>query len=117
MIEDCPVIGILTKETAQKKQKVYGVETPYGIIKADIVLNASGAWSKNVANMVKMDIPLTPIKHAYIVTEPIQELQHLPNIRDPDISLYFRMQGSSIAIGGYEKNPIVLDSVSICVNG
>lgn len=110
VIEDCPVIGILTKETAQRKQKVYGVETPYGIIKADIVLNASGAWSKNVANMVKMDIPLTPIKHAYIVTEPIQEIQSLPNVRDPDISLYFRMQGSSMAIGGYEQNPIVLDS-------
>ncbi|XP_076161806.1 sarcosine dehydrogenase, mitochondrial-like isoform X3 [Ptiloglossa arizonensis] len=110
IVEDCPVIKILTKDTIQNKKKVYGVETPYGIIKTDIVLNAAGAWSKNVTNMVNMDIPLTPIKHAYIVTEPIEELQHLPNIRDPDISLYFRIQGNSMAIGGYEPNPIILQS-------
>ncbi|XP_076233334.1 sarcosine dehydrogenase, mitochondrial-like [Calliopsis andreniformis] len=110
VIEDCPVTKILTKETIQN-EKIYGVETPYGIVKTDVVLNAAGVWSKGVANMVKMDIPLTPIKHAYIVTEPIQGLQYLPNVRDPDISLYFRIQGSSMLIGGYEQNPALLQSV------
>lgn len=95
------------------EKKVYGVETPYGIIKTDIVLNAAGAWSKNIANMINVNIPLTPIKHAYIVTEPIEGLQNLPNIRDPDTSLYFRIQGSSLVIGVYEQNPIVLPSVSL----
>lgn len=104
---------ILTKETIKNNKKVYAVETPYGVIKTDVVLNAAGAWSKSVANMINMNIPLTPIKHAYIVTEPIKGLQNLPNIKDPDASLYYRIQGSSIAIGGYEQNPIVLPSVSL----
>ncbi|XP_017789303.1 PREDICTED: sarcosine dehydrogenase, mitochondrial [Habropoda laboriosa] len=111
IIEACPVIKILTKETIKNNKMIYGVETPYGIIKTDVVLNAAGVWSKNVANMVDVNIPLTPIKHAYVVTEPIEGIQGLPNIRDPDISLYFRIQGSSIAIGGYEPNPIVIPSV------
>lgn len=64
--------------------------------------------------MVGMDIPLIPLKHAYIITEPITGVQNLPNVRDPDASVYFRMQGNSIAIGGYEQNPIMLDSVSLC---
>ncbi|XP_012238092.1 sarcosine dehydrogenase, mitochondrial [Bombus impatiens] len=110
IIEDCPVTKILTKETIKNNKKVYAVETPYGIIKTDVVLNAAGVWSKSVANMINMNIPLTPIKHAYIVTEPIKGLQNLPNIKDPDASLYYRIQGSSIAIGGYEQNPIVLPS-------
>ncbi|XP_060812640.1 sarcosine dehydrogenase, mitochondrial [Bombus pascuorum] len=110
IIEDCPVTKILTKETIENNKKVYAVETPYGVIKTDVVLNAAGAWSKSVANMINMNIPLTPIKHAYIVTEPIKGLQNLPNIKDPDTSVYYRIQGSSIAIGGYEQNPIVLSS-------
>ncbi|XP_054008164.1 sarcosine dehydrogenase, mitochondrial [Hylaeus anthracinus] len=110
IIEDCPVTKLLVKDTVLNKKKVYGVETPYGIIKTDVVLNAAGAWSKDVANTVEMDIPLTPIKHAYIVTEPIEGVQNLPNIRDADISVYFRIQGTSIAIGGYEQNPIILPS-------
>ncbi|XP_017757288.1 PREDICTED: sarcosine dehydrogenase, mitochondrial [Eufriesea mexicana] len=110
IIENCPVMKILTKETIKNNKKVYGVETPYGIIKTDIVLNAAGAWSKNIANMINVNIPLMPIKHAYIVTQPIEGLQNLPNIKDPDTSLYFRIQGSSLVIGVYEQNPIVLPS-------
>lgn len=113
MIEDCPVTNILAKDLAPNKKKVYGVETPLGIIKTDVVLNAAGAWSKNLANTLSIDIPLVPMKHAYVVTEPIPGVeQQLPNIRDPDPSLYFRIQGNSIAMGVYERNPILLESVS-----
>ena len=83
------------------------------MIETDVVLNAAGAWSKNVANMINANIPLTPMKHAYVVTESIKGLENLPNVRDPDATLCFRIRGSTIAIGGYEQNPIVLPSVSL----
>lgn len=63
--------------------------------------------------MVNTNIPLTLLKHAYIVTEPIEGVQNLPNVRDSDRSIYLRMQGSSMVIGGYEQNPIALPSVSL----
>lgn len=75
-------------------------------------MNAAGAWSGTIARMVGLNIPLIPMKHAYIVTEPM-DVQGLPNIRDPDLGLYFRVQGGTMSVGGYEPNPIVLKSVSV----
>jgi sarcosine dehydrogenase len=51
------------------------------------------------------------MKHAYIVSESVPEVHGLPNIRDHDASTYFRIQGESICMGGYEYNPILLDKV------
>lgn len=34
-----------------------------------------------------------------------------PNVRDHDASIVFRIQGSSVYLGGYEKNPAILDHV------
>lgn len=87
------------------------METPHGVIKTKVVLNAAGAWSGAIARMLGLDIPLVPMKHAYIVTEQM-DVQGLPNIRDPDFGLYFRVQGGTMSVGGYEPNPIVLKSVS-----
>ncbi|XP_078045792.1 sarcosine dehydrogenase, mitochondrial-like isoform X2 [Augochlora pura] len=111
VIEDCPVSEILVDDIDTNKKKVRGINTPYGIIKSDVVLNAAGVWSKKVVNTLNLDIPLVPIKHAYIVTEPMTGVeQQLPNIRDPDGSLYFRIQGNSIAAGYYERCPILIGS-------
>lgn len=104
------MIKILTEDNDGHKI-VRGVETPYGIIKTNVILNAAGVWSGAIAQMVGLNIPLTPMKHAYIVTEPMN-VQGLPNIRDPDRSIYFRVQGGTLNIGGYESNPIILKLVS-----
>ena len=93
-------------------KKVIGVETPHGIIKTNCILNACGAWSKNIARMAGLDIPLVLMKHAYIVTEPMKGIKGLPNIRDHDEKIYIKIQGESMSIGGYELNPIILKSVS-----
>jgi sarcosine dehydrogenase len=36
----------------------------------------------------------------------------LPNVRDHDLSVYFKTQGDAMAIGGYENNPEFWDSPS-----
>lgn len=33
------------------------------------------------------------MKHAYVISETIKEVQGMPNVRDHDYSLYFRIQG------------------------
>lgn len=111
IIEECPVTKILTKEKINGTKEIIGVETPYGQINTNIVLNAAGAWSNDIAKMLNLNIPLIPIKHAYVVTEAIEGMKNVPNVRDPDISLYFKIQGSSMSIGGYENNPVLLHSV------
>lgn len=61
--------------------------------------------------MISLDIPLSPMKHAYIVTESIPEVKNMPNVRDHDASVYFRIQGDTLCIGGYENNPVLLKDV------
>lgn len=111
VIEDCPVSRIFTESNEMGWKKVTGVETPFGTIRTSCVLNASGVWSGSVAKLAGLSIPLVPMKHAYIVTEPIPGVQGYPNVRDHDGSVYIKMNGSSMSMGGYESNPIILKSV------
>ncbi|XP_014608110.1 PREDICTED: sarcosine dehydrogenase, mitochondrial isoform X1 [Polistes canadensis] len=111
IIEDCPVTKILTKENVYGLKKVVAVETPHGQINTNIILNASGAWSNDIAKMAGLNIPLIPIKHAYVVTEAIEAVKNLPNVRDADLNLYFKVQGGTMSIGGYEEHPSMLPLV------
>lgn len=70
-----------------------------------------GVWGNKIAEMAGVRIPLTSMKHAYVVSEPIQKVKNLPNVRDHDGSVYFRIQGESLLMGGYERNPIIFEHV------
>lgn len=37
----------------------------------------------------------------------------MPNVRDHDSSIYFKVQGDSLSVGGYENDPVFIDQVSI----
>ncbi len=69
-----------------------------------------------MAAMAGLSIPLVPMKHSYIISEPIDGVANLPNIRDHDSSIYFRVQADSLCLGGYENNPAILDQVRIIEN-
>lgn len=38
-------------------------------------------------------------------------LQNMPNVRDHDASVYLRLQGDALSVGGYETNPIFWEEV------
>lgn len=111
VVEDCDVQAILTGTDSFGNLRVTGVNTQHGEIKASVVVNATGVWGRDLLEPLGLHIPLIPMRHAYIVSEPIQGIHGMPNIRDHDASVYFRIQGSSIHMGGYEQNPIMLDRV------
>lgn len=110
ILENCPVTNILT-DSSSGVRKIKGVETPQGVIKTSCVVNATGVWARNIAQMVGLEIPLTVFKHSYVVTEPIPGVKGSPNIRDHDGSIYYRMQGESLLLGGYERNPEIVKEV------
>ena len=56
--------------------------------------------------MAGVKVPLVAIRHAYVVTERIEGVRHCPNIRDHDLSLYLKLQGDGLSVGGYEINPV-----------
>ncbi|XP_075228013.1 sarcosine dehydrogenase [Lycorma delicatula] len=112
VIENCPVLKIVTGENSiTGTRQVEAVETELGIIKTSCVVNCSGAWSDEVAKLAGLSLPLTILKHAYVVSESMPGVVGLPNVRDMDSSIYIRINGDSMFVGGFEKNPVLLDKM------
>ncbi|CAG9819893.1 unnamed protein product [Phaedon cochleariae] len=111
LFENTDVTRILTEPTPNNEKKVVGVETSRGTIKTNTVVNACGAWSRDLTHTVGLDIPLTPIKHAYVVTASVPGVKGIPCIRDHDGGLYFRPQGDAVVFGGYEPNPEIISDL------
>lgn len=86
---------------------ITGIKTSQGDFHADNVIVCGGSWSE----LLLPEIPQCSMHHAYIETDFIPESKNLPCVRDHDSSIYFKQQGESIAIGGYEPHPIFWDQV------
>ena len=82
------------------------VVTDKGSVICEHVVNAAGCYARQVSQMVGTDIPITNMKHTYIVTEPVQQFldrdDEMPVMRDPYPSAYFRQEQKSGLIGIYE---------------
>lgn len=111
VIEGCSVTDIKTDPSTFDTQRVTEVVTPHGTIKTKNVVNCTGAWANYIAKMVGLDIPLIAMKHAYVTTDRIPGIENMPNIRDHDASIYLKLQGDALHIGGYEVNPCFWDVV------
>lgn len=111
VIENCPVTAIRTKDSTFNSKKIVGIETPKGFIETPIIVNCTGAWAQQICDQIGITIPLVPMKHSYVVFDKIEEVKNMPNIRDHDEGIYFRITADTLSIGGYEANPIILDKV------
>ncbi|XP_028457562.1 sarcosine dehydrogenase, mitochondrial isoform X1 [Perca flavescens] len=112
VIENCPVTGIRVQTDDFGMKRVKAVETPHGTIETPCVVNCAGVWATKLGEMAGVKVPLIAMHHAYVVTERIEGIQNMPNVRDHDASVYLRLQGDALSVGGYEHNPIFWDEVS-----
>ena len=60
---------------------------------------------------MKTHTPLVAMKHAYVTTDRIEGIAGMPNVRDHDASVYLKLQGDALHIGGYENDPVFWDEV------
>ncbi len=87
------------------------VTTDKGDITCDHVISATGNYARQTGAMVGLDIPVIPVEHQYIVTEPHPELEKrkaegLPEmgvLRESDGSWYLREENNGFILGPYEK--------------
>jgi dimethylglycine dehydrogenase len=87
------------------------VKTDKGDITCEHVVSATGNFARKTGAMVGLDVPVIPVEHQYIVTEPhpaIQErrAQGLPEmgvLRESDSSWYMREEAGGLLLGPYEK--------------
>ena len=87
------------------------IETEKGNITCDHVISATGNYARQTGAMVGLDIPVIPVEHQYLVTEPHPALQQrkqdgLPEmgvLRESDGSWYLREENNGFILGPYEK--------------
>ncbi|XP_042336000.1 sarcosine dehydrogenase, mitochondrial isoform X2 [Sceloporus undulatus] len=111
VIENCPVTGIEVKTDDLGVRRVAAVVTNAGTVQTPCVVNCAGVWSQALGKMAGVNVPLIAMHHAYVVTERIEGIQNMPNVRDHDASVYLRLQGDALSVGGYESNPIFWEEV------
>ncbi len=86
------------------------VKTDKGDITADHVVSASGSFAAKTGKMVGLTVPVVPVEHQYIVTEPhpaIMErkakgLPEMGVLRESDSSWYMREENGGLLLGPYE---------------
>jgi 4-methylaminobutanoate oxidase (formaldehyde-forming) len=103
------VTGVTVEQTGERAE-----------IRADVVVNAGGMFAPELGHMVGVNIPIIPMAHEYLFTEPIEGVHPgLPQLRDPDNLVYYREEVGGLCMGGYERHPApwALDGIPPDFNG
>jgi sarcosine oxidase subunit beta len=88
------VIGI-----KKSKNKIKAVETDKGSIKTNLVVNAAGIDSKDIASMVNINLPLVAYRKEIMATECLEPLFEAMVISFKD-GIYFSQQREGQIVGG-----------------
>ena len=118
--------------------EIGAVETDRGTIDCERCVVATNNWGYQTGKMAGLDLPIAPVEHQYVVTEPMDELAGAdsgvgsntdgllvpgdrdiqeymseapsqPVGRDQDNSLYFRTHGDSLGMGSYNHETLSVD--------
>ena len=118
--------------------EINAVETDRGRIDCERCVIATNNWGYQTGQLAGLDLPIAPVEHQYVVTEPMEELAdagtsvgdnttglevpgdrsiaeymsegpHQPVGRDQDNSLYFRTHGDALGLGSYNHETLSVD--------
>ena len=95
----------------QQKDNSWIVQTDKGDIACEHVVSCTGNYARKTGEMVGLDIPVIPVEHQFIITEPHPEImarkeQGLPEmgvLRESDAGYYLREEAGGLLLGPYEK--------------
>lgn len=106
--------GVRVAKILTRAGRAVGVETSAGTIHAEYVVLCGGMWARQIGLAAGVNLPLYPVEHHYIVSNPIEgAFDELPVGRDPDLCLYFRGEGNGVMLGAFQKytKPWMVDRV------
>jgi glycine cleavage system aminomethyltransferase T/glycine/D-amino acid oxidase-like deaminating enzyme len=95
-----------------ERGRIRRVHTSRGSIEAEVVVIACGVWSPLLARKAGAHIPLTPMVHQMIDVGPVPRFAgtskaiECPIVRDMDVFMYERQDGTSLEIGSYAHRSI-----------
>ena len=87
------------KGIKKENNRIKSVVTDKGEIKTNIVVNAAGAYSGDIANMVGIEMPNKPFRHEILATERYKHILD-PMIISFKYGIYFSQQRHGEIVGG-----------------
>lgn len=82
------------------------VVTDKGTVTCEYVVNAAGLWAKQVGRMAGIELPVSPLKHHYLVSDSIPQVAELdfevPMTVDLEGFTYLRQDQHGVLLGIYE---------------
>ena len=82
------------------------VVTEKGTITCEHVVNAAGLWAKQVGRMARIELPVSPLNHHYLITDTIPEIaaleKEMPLVVDLEGFTYMRQDQKGLLLGIYE---------------
>ncbi len=95
--------GVAALDVLTRNGAVCGVRTARGDIEAEVVVNCTGMWARQLGERVGVNIPLQAAEHYYLITEQIEGLgSDWPVIEDPNNYGYYREEVGGLMIGLFE---------------
>lgn len=90
----------------QDHSGTYVVRTSKQRFESETVVIAAGAWAGRVAALLGVELPLTPVWHRLLVTEPLPGVDSSqPIVRVVETNTYTRPFDGGLLFGGYEAAP------------
>jgi glycine/D-amino acid oxidase-like deaminating enzyme len=90
--------------------RVAGVETANRIITAPVVVDAAGAWTRQVAELAGAAVLVAPVRHQLLITAPSGDVGPAdPIVRVVDAAVYLRPARRGLMVGGFEAAPLPMD--------
>jgi glycine/D-amino acid oxidase-like deaminating enzyme len=106
VLENEPVVGI-----SVTGGRVAGVETAERSIAAAAVVDAAGGWVRQVAELAGAQVPVAPVRHQLLITEPTADVEPAdPITRVVDAAVYLRPARGGLMVGGFEADPLPVDT-------
>ena len=105
LLESEAVTGVVVS-----RGQVTGVETTGRSISAPVVVDAAGAWTRQVAELAGGEAAVAPVRHQLLITEPADAVDPAdPIARIVDAAVYLRPARGGLMAGGFEAAPLPVD--------
>jgi glycine/D-amino acid oxidase-like deaminating enzyme len=86
------------------------VRTSRRSIPAAAVVDAAGAWTRQVAELAGAEVAVAPVRHQLLITAPAPGLDPAqPIVRVVDAAVYLRPARGGLMLGGFEADPVPVD--------
>ena len=112
----CQLHGVLLLESEAVADitlsagRVAGVETTNRTIATPTVVDAAGAWTRQLAELAGGRVAVAPVRHQLLITTASADVDpEDPILRVVDAAVYLRPARGGLMFGGFESAPLPVD--------